>query len=168
MIKIYIYSEGLIRKEDDDDQLLRFNLSAETKIDDLLVKYIGDKNSASGLKTEEGLFYKAYTKGRKILLDEINLAPKEVLECIQQAIDSGILSVECSGKILEKHPKAENFAVITTQNPNKGAFANKRQELGEGFLSRFQKINFPNFSKSELTNIAKGLAEKAEYKGNEK
>ena len=144
--------------------MLRFNLSAETKIDDLLVKYIGDKNSASGLKIEEGLFYKAYTQGRKILLDEINLAPKEVLECIMQAIDSGVLSIECSGKILEKHKKAENFSVIATQNPNKGAFANKRQELGEGFLSRFQKINFPNFSKSELTNIAKGLAEKAQLK----
>ena len=154
-------------EKEEDEQLLRFNLSAETKIDDLLVKYIGDKNSASGLKIEEGLFYKAYTKGRKILLDEINLAPKEVLECIQQAIDSGVLSIECSGKILEKHIKAENFSVIATQNPNKGAFANKRQELGEGFLSRFQKINFPNFSQDELTNIALGLAKKAKYKGNE-
>jgi len=33
----------------------------------------------------------------------------------------------------------ENFWIIATQNPNKGAFANKRQDLGIGFLSRFQK-----------------------------
>jgi DNA polymerase III delta prime subunit len=52
-------SDGENEDDDDDDQLLRFNLSAETKIDDLLVKYKGDKNSASGLKIEEGLFYKA-------------------------------------------------------------------------------------------------------------
>ena len=60
----------------------------------------------------------------------------------------------------------ENFGIIATQNPNKGAFANKRQELGIGFLSRFQKINFPNFSESELIDIAKGLAEQNGYKGN--
>ena len=35
-----------------DDSLLRFNLSAGTKIDDLLVKFSGDNTSASGLKVE--------------------------------------------------------------------------------------------------------------------
>ena len=51
-------------------------------------EYTGDNNSASGLKVEEGQFFKAYTKDHKILLDEINLAPREVLECIEQALDS--------------------------------------------------------------------------------
>ena len=150
-----------------DDSLLRFNLSAETKIDDLLVKFTGDNNSASGLKVEEGQFFRAYTKGHKILLDEINLAPREVLECIQQALDSKVLSVESSGKVLKKYPMHKNFGIIATQNPNKGAFANKRQELGIGFLSRFQKINFPNFSREELIDIAKGLAKQNNYKGSE-
>ena len=150
-----------------DDSLLRFNLSAETKIDDLLVKFSGDNNSASGLKVEEGQFFRAYTKGHKILLDEINLAPREVLECIQQALDSKILSVESSGKVLKKYKMHKNFGIIATQNPNKGAFANKRQELGIGFLSRFQKINFPNFSRNELIDIAKGLAKQNTYEGNE-
>jgi predicted lactoylglutathione lyase len=45
-----------IKESDDDDSLLRFTLSAETKIDDLLVKFTGDNNSASGIKVEEGLF----------------------------------------------------------------------------------------------------------------
>ena len=150
-----------------DDSLLRFNLSAETKIDDLLVKFTGDNNSASGLKIEEGQFFKAYTRGHKILLDEINLAPREVLECIQQALDSKVLSVECSGRVLQKYDMNKNFGIIATQNPNKGAFANKRQELGLGFLSRFQKISFPNFTKEELIDIAKGLAKQNKYKGNE-
>ena len=34
-------------------------------------------------------------------MDEINLAPREVLECIQQALDSKVLSVESSGKVLK-------------------------------------------------------------------
>ena len=150
-----------------DDSLLRFNLIAETKIDDLLVKFTGDNNSASGLKVEEGQFFRAYTKVHKILLDEINLAPREVLECIQQALDSKVLSVESSGKVLKKYPMHKNFGIIATQYPNKGAFANKRQELGIGFLSRFQKINFPNFTKEELIDMAKGLAKQNNYKGNE-
>ena len=36
----------------------------------------------------------------------------------------------------------KRFEIIETQNRNKGAFANKKQELGIGFLSRFQKIIF--------------------------
>ena len=60
----------------------------------------------------------------------------------------------------------KNFGIIATQNPNKGAFANKRQDLGLGFLSRFQKINFPNFTKEELIDITKGLAKQNNYNGN--
>ena len=51
---------------------------------------------------DDDSFFKAYIKGHKILLDKINLAPREVLECIQQALDSKVLSVECSVKILKK------------------------------------------------------------------
>ena len=147
-----------------DSKFLRFNLSEETKIDDLLVKITGDKDSLSGLKFVNGQFFEAYTKGYKILLDEINLAPREVLECIQQSLDSKFLSVELPGKRLKKYTMHPNFGIIATQNPNKGAFANKRQELGVGFLSRFQRICFPNFTRDELLNIAKGLAKKNNYK----
>jgi midasin (ATPase involved in ribosome maturation) len=149
-----------------NNSLFRFNLSEETKIDDLLVKFAGDSNSASGLKVEEGQFFRAYTRGHKILLDEINLAPREVLECIQQALDSKILSVESPGKVLEKFQMHKNFGIIATQNPNKGLYANKRRDLGIGFLSRFQRINFPNITEDELKEIAKGLAKQNNYKGN--
>ena len=120
------YITKIINKDSKyDDSLLRYNLSAETKIDDLLMKFTGDNKSASGLKIEEGQFFKAYTRGHKILLDEINLAPREVLECIQQAFDNKILSVESSGKVLKKYKMNKNFGIIATQNPNKGAFAKK-------------------------------------------
>jgi MoxR-like ATPase len=54
----------------------------------------------------------------------------------------------------------KGFNLIATQNPNKGLFANKRQDLGKKFLSRFHVINFDNFQKEELYQIAKGLGEK--------
>ncbi len=57
----------------------------------------------------------------------------------------------------------EHFSLIATQNPNTGAFANKRQDLGIEFLSRFQKIYFPEFESEELKDIAIGLAECNNY-----
>ena len=66
-----------------------------------MVTFTGDNNSASGLKVEA---VRAYTKGHKILLDEINLPLREVLECIIQALDNKVLSVESSDKVLKKYP----------------------------------------------------------------
>ena len=73
------------KKEDDEkeeDELIRFNLSAETKVDDLIAKYTGDPESPAGLKIENGPFFRAFTEGNLLLLDEINLAPSSVLQCI--------------------------------------------------------------------------------------
>jgi hypothetical protein len=50
-----------------------------------------------------------------------------------------------------------------TQNPNYSAFANKRQKLGFCFLSRFQKIKFPNFTKD--IKITRGLEKQNNYEG---
>ena len=63
------------------------------------------------------------------------------------------LSIESFGKVLKKYLMHKNFVIIAIQIPNKGAITNKRKELGIGFLSRFQKINFPNFTKEELIDI---------------
>ncbi len=154
------------KKEDDEkeeDELIRFNLSAETKIDDLIAKYTGDPESPAGLKIENGPFFRAFTEGKLLLLDEINLAPSSVLQCIQQALDSKILSIEIPGRPLQQYEMNQNFSLVATQNPNTGAFANKRQDLGIEFLSRFQKIYFPEFEPEELNDIAIGLGECNHY-----
>ena len=143
--------------------MIRFNLSAETKVDDLIAKYTGDPESPAGLKIENGPFFRAFTEGNLLLLDEINLAPSSVLQCIQQALDSKILSLEIPGRPLQQYSMHKNFSLIATQNPNTGAFANKRQDLGVEFLSRFQKIYFPEFEPEELKDIAIGLAECNNY-----
>ena len=57
---------------------IKFNLSAETKIDNLMNKYVGDNKSVSGIKIEMGAFYKSFKRGKILILDEINLASKEV------------------------------------------------------------------------------------------
>lgn len=81
--------------------LVRFNLSSETKTSDLLGRYIGDPDSWAGISMNEGPFIKAFSEGYCLLLDEINLASQSVLQCIEEALDSGVISIEIPGMPLK-------------------------------------------------------------------
>ena len=137
----------------------RFNLSSETKTSDLFGRYVGDPDSFSGIDFQEGAFIEAFRKGYTLLLDEINLASNQVLQAFEECLDSHKISCEIPGMPWKEIPVGKGFNLIATQNPNKGLFANKRQELGKKFLSRFHVINFDNFQKEELYEIAIGLGE---------
>ena len=137
----------------------RFNLSSETKTSDLFGRYVGDPDSFSGIDFQEGAFIEAFRKGYTLLLDEINLASNQVLQAFEECLDSHKISCEIPGMPWKEIPMGKGFNLIATQNPNKGLFANKRQELGKKFLSRFHVINFDNFQKEELYEIAIGLGE---------
>ena len=144
-------------------ELISFNLSSETKTQDLIGRYFGDENSWAGISQQDGPFLQAFKEGKVLLLDEVNLASESVLQCIEKALDSGVLSIEIPGRPLKSINMHKDFRVIATQNPNKGLFANKRQNLGIKFYSRFQVIEFPAFTEGELLLIGNGLAEKFGY-----
>ena len=95
----YIYEmknkENPARKN--EESYIKFNLSAEVKINDLMQKFMGDKSSLSGLEIVDGPFLKAFKGGIPLILDEINLAREEVLQCIEEALDSGEINMEISG-----------------------------------------------------------------------
>lgn len=135
--------------------LIRFNMSSDIVPTELLGKMVGkDKNSFAGISSQEVHFLKAFKYGHPLLLDEINFASQAVLQCIEEALDSEVISIEIPGfplTIIRKHP---DFALIATQNPNKGLIANKRQNHGKIFMSKFQVITFPEFTKEELHKIA--------------
>ena len=137
--------------------LKRINLSSETKTADLFGRYAGDPKSFSGISFQEGVFIDAFKNGYILLLDEINLASNQVLQAIEECLDSHKISCEIPGMPWKEIEMGKGFNLIATQNPNKGLFANKRQELGKKFLSRFHVINFDSFQKEELYEIAKGL-----------
>ena len=138
-------------------KLKRFNLSSETKTADLFGRYGGDPDSFSGISFQEGVFIEAFKNGYTLLLDEINLASNQVLQSFEECLDSHKISCEIPGMPWKEIEMGEGFNLIATQNPNKGLFANKRQELGKKFLSRFHIINFDSFQKDELYEIAQGL-----------
>ena len=151
-----IISEAATKKEE-KKRFIKFNLSADTKINDLMQKFIGDKNSLSGLKIVDGPFYTAFKEGLPLILDEINFASEEVLQCIEDTLDSGLINIDISGigKVVQE--MKEGFCLIATQNPNKGKYKNKRQNLSQSFLSHFQIIKFPSFEIKELKIIAEKL-----------
>jgi hypothetical protein len=99
-------------------KLIRFNLSSETKISDLIGKYTGTKDSFAGIIFKPGPFIKAFTKGYCLLLDEINLASSSILQCIEEALDTKILSIEVPGLPLKQFHMHKNFCIVATQNPN--------------------------------------------------
>ena len=141
---------------------IKFNLNAETKIDDLMYKYIyiRDNISEDRIKIGKGPLLNAFEEGKILILEEINLAPKEVLQSIGQYLDNKMFSTELKNKELKYHSIHPNFALIATQNPLKGSFFNKIKNLGYASFSRFQKINFEKFNEEELLKIAKGLSRK--------
>ena len=145
-------------------ELIRINLSSETTIEDLMGRLIADKdNSFSGFKYKEGAFAKAYSEGKVLLLDEVNLAPNPVLQCMLSALDSDKVTQSVPGVGLKTFYRHKNFRIVATQNPKKGAFIFTRDRLSNKFLETFQAIEFPVFSSEELNEIAKRQAKKLNY-----
>ena len=84
--------------------LIRFNMSSQVTIDDLLGKVIIQQNQNG---CEEFIFCAqpftvAFSEGHWLLLDELNLAQDLVLQCIETAIDTGVcffFFLECTGNV---------------------------------------------------------------------
>ena len=144
------------------DKLIRLNLSSETSIEDLMGRLISNNENWSGFTFIDGPFVDAYTNGKVLLLDEVNLVQKSIIQCIQSALDSNEICIEISGRKMKKNQRHKDFKIICTQNPNSGSFASKREDLSE-FFQRFQIVNFDKFSNKELKDIAIGIAKKNKY-----
>ena len=152
--------------KDSDDlpgEIIRFNPSAETTIDDLFGRLISDTDSFSGFKFEMGPYLTAFTKGYVFLLDECNLCPLFVLESIESSLDSGEYTPSQSSEDKTVYKMHKNFRLVITLNPNTDKFASKREELPERFKQRFNSMLFDSIKGNELKDIAKGIAKKEKY-----
>ena len=88
----------------------------------LFGKIVGNKSSLARISFQEGYFLKAFKYGHHLLLDGINLSSRRVLQCIEEALDSKVINIKIPGSsflIIKKNPV---FALIATQDPNKGLF----------------------------------------------
>lgn len=106
------------------NRLVRFNMSQSTSIDDLIgqIQMVGNQ-----FKFRKQPFTEAFENGWWLLLDEINLAKDIVLQCIEEALDTKILTLRDYSSV-ENASKAitikmgDGFRLFATQNPNTGFY----------------------------------------------
>ena len=149
-------------------KLIRFNLSNETTIEDLIGRLgSGGNDSWSSFSFVPGPFTEAFEKGYVLLLDEVNLGKASVLQCMETALDTGEIkqNIPGCGTILKKMHK--DFILVATQNPKSEGFTSQREELSSKFISRFTVVEFPSFEIEELRKIAEGIARKNKFKNYE-
>lgn len=84
------------------------------------------------------------------MLDELNLAPTEVLEALNRLLDDNReLYVPELGVAIQPHPR---FMLFATQNPPGGAYAG-RKALSRAFRSRFLELHVDDIPDGELAEI---------------
>jgi midasin (ATPase involved in ribosome maturation) len=71
---------------------IRFNMSSQVTIDDLLGKVIlvSRQDGSEDFEFCAQPFTQAFSQGKWLLLDELNLAPDLVLQCIESALDTKV------------------------------------------------------------------------------
>lgn len=126
---------------------VRINNHEHTDLQEYIGSYATD---ASGkLVFKEGVLVEAMRKGHWIILDELNLAPSDVLEALNRVLDDNReLFIPETQKVVKADP---NFMLFATQNPP-GLYGGRKM-LSRAFRNRFVELHFDEIPKNELETI---------------
>ncbi|KAM6280529.1 midasin isoform 1-T1 [Porphyrio hochstetteri] len=126
---------------------VRINNHEHTDIQEYIGCYTSD---ASGkLVFKEGILIDAMRKGYWIVLDELNLAPTDVLEALNRLLDDNReLFITETQEVVKAHPR---FMLFATQNPP-GLYGG-RKVLSRAFRNRFVELHFDELPSFELETI---------------
>ncbi|KAL8796326.1 MAG: hypothetical protein Q9195_001233 [Heterodermia aff. obscurata] len=129
------------------NKFLRVNNHEHTDIQEYLGSYT---SSADGkLQYQDGVLVRALREGSWIVLDELNLAPTDVLEALNRLLDDNKeLFVPETQEIIRPHG---NFMLFATQNPP-GIYGG-RKVLSRAFRNRFVELHFDDIPEEELEVI---------------
>lgn len=130
-------------------KFVRINNHEHTDLQEYLGTYVSD---ASGkLVFREGVLVEALKKGHWIVLDELNLAPTDVLEALNRLLDDNReLFIPETQEVVHPHP---DFMLFATQNPP-GLYGG-RKVLSRAFRNRFLELHFDDIPQDELEIILK-------------
>ncbi|ODO08666.1 midasin [Cryptococcus wingfieldii CBS 7118] len=129
-------------------RFVRINNHEHTDIQEYLGTYVTDPQTGN-LVFQEGLLVTAVKQGHWIVLDELNLAPTDVLEALNRLLDDNReLVIPETQEVIKPHP---NFILFATQNPP-GLYAG-RKILSRAFRNRFLEVHFDDVPKTELETI---------------
>ena len=110
------------------------------------------------LTFQEGALVQAVRRGYWVVLDELNLAPSDVLEALNRLLDDNReLFVPELQETIRPHP---HFVLFATQNPP-GAIYGGRKVLSKAFRNRFVELHINDIPDEELKIILNKRCETA-------
>lgn len=129
-------------------RFVRINNHEHTDIQEYLGTYVSDPLTGQ-LVFREGLLVKAIRNGEWLVLDELNLAPTDVLEALNRLLDDNreLVSPE-THEVIKPHA---HFMLFATQNPP-GLYGG-RKVLSRAFRNRFLEMHFSDVPQNELEII---------------
>jgi len=128
---------------------VRINNHEHTDLQEYVGSYIADDTGK--LVFKEGILVDAMRKGYWIILDELNLAPSDVLEALNRVLDDNReLFIPETQQVVKAH---EQFMLFATQNPP-GLYGG-RKVLSRAFRNRFVELHFDEIPPNELQIILK-------------
>ena len=129
-------------------RFVRINNHEHTDIQEYMGTYVSDPVSGK-LVFKDGLLAQALRRGDWIVLDELNLAPTDVLEALNRLLDDNReLFIPETQEVIKPHP---HFMLFATQNPP-GLYAG-RKVLSRAFRGRFLEVHFDDVPQAELETI---------------
>lgn len=129
-------------------RFVRINNHEHTDIQEYLGTYVSDPITGK-LVFQDGLLVRALRRGDWIVLDELNLAPTDVLEALNRLLDDNReLVIPETQEVVRPHP---NFLLFATQNPP-GLYGG-RKVLSRAFRNRFLEVYFDDLPQVELETI---------------
>ncbi|PIC35238.1 hypothetical protein B9Z55_014659 [Caenorhabditis nigoni] len=131
------------------NKIVRINNHEHTDVQEYMGSYVAD--SGGRLVFREGALVQAVRDGSWVILDELNLAPTDVIEALNRLLDDNReLFVPEINETIKAHPR---FRLFATQNPA-GSYAG-RKRLSRALMSRFIVLRFLHLPIDELSEMVR-------------
>ncbi|KAK0320902.1 AAA ATPase midasin [Friedmanniomyces endolithicus] len=126
---------------------VRINNHEHTDLQEYLGTYVSGTDGR--LQFQEGVLVQALREGHWIVLDELNLAPTDVLEALNRLLDDNReLLIPETQETVRPHG---DFMLFATQNP--AGLYGGRKTLSRAFRNRFLELHFDDIPIEELQEI---------------
>lgn len=125
-------------------QVVRFNLTGETTVDDFVGKYTLNQKGAT--EWQDGILLKAMKEGSWLMVDEINSALPEILFVLHSLLDDDkyVVVPQHDNEIIRAH---EDFRFFANMNPTDEYAGTK--ELNKAFKSRFDVTLYTEYASNK-------------------
>ncbi|CAM9811475.1 unnamed protein product, partial [Phaeothamnion confervicola] len=127
---------------------VRINNHEHTDVQEYTGCYMTDQ--AGKISFREGILVDALRRGHWLILDELNLAPSDVLEALNRLLDDNReLYLPETQETVRPHPL---FRLFATQNPPGAAYGG-RKPLSRAFRNRFLELHVGDLPGDEWADI---------------